>query len=150
MTINKRKKNTRMRGSMTHGWGSKKKHRGAGNRGGRGMAGSGKRADSKKPSLWNKKYFGKRGFSSKNLKVINPVSIRFLDENIHKLDSQNLVNAADGFFAIDLKKLGFNKLLSNGKVTNKYRITVQFASKKAIEKIKNGGGEVLLAEKQGL
>ena len=39
-----RKKNTRQRGSHTHGWGAKKKHRGAGNRGGRGNAGSGPRA----------------------------------------------------------------------------------------------------------
>ena len=52
MTYNKRKKNTRMRGGTTHGYGSMKKNRGAGNRGGRGNAGSGKRADSKKPKIY--------------------------------------------------------------------------------------------------
>ena len=57
MTVNKRKKNSRQRGSHTHGWGAMKKHRGAGNRGGRGAAGSGKRADSKKPSIWTGPYF---------------------------------------------------------------------------------------------
>ena len=51
MTVNRRKKVVKQRGSHTHGWGSKKKHRGAGNRGGRGMAGSGKRADQRKPSI---------------------------------------------------------------------------------------------------
>ena len=52
-----RKKNTRQRGSKTHGCGSMKKRRGAGHRGGRGAAGSGKRGDCKKPSIWkNKKY----------------------------------------------------------------------------------------------
>ena len=35
MTVNKRKKVIRYRGSMTHGSGSKKKRRGAGNRGGK-------------------------------------------------------------------------------------------------------------------
>ena len=44
-----------------------KKRRGAGNRGGRGMAGSGKRADQKKPTilkLYGSSYFGKRGEKS--------------------------------------------------------------------------------------
>ena len=45
MTHNKRKKNSRQRGEWTHGWGAKKKHRGAGHRGGRGNAGSGKRGE---------------------------------------------------------------------------------------------------------
>jgi len=65
MSINKRTKRSRQRGSHTHGWGAKKKHRGAGNRGGRGMAGTGKRADQKKPTIMNlygNEYFGKRGF----------------------------------------------------------------------------------------
>ena len=73
MTVNKRKKNSRQRGSQTHGWGAKKKHRSFGNRGGKGMAGSGKRADSKKPSLWKERYFGKIGFKSKK-----PVSRKIL------------------------------------------------------------------------
>ena len=146
MTVNKRKKVTRYRGSKTHGGGAKKKRRGAGNRGGRGMGGSGKRADSKKPSLWEAKYFGKRGFVSKNMRNIKAVNIKFLEANILKLNSQNLVNKDDEFFSVDLKKLGFNKLLSSGKVTNKYKIKVPYASKKAIEKIKNKGGIILLKQ----
>ena len=70
----KRKKVNKYRGSQTHGGGAKKKRRGAGNRGGRGMAGSGKRADQKKPSIlkeYGNRYFGKRGFRSKNKKKIN-------------------------------------------------------------------------------
>ena len=51
MTATKRKKNTRMRAHTTHGWGSMKKRRGAGNRGGRGMAGTGKRAAQKKQTI---------------------------------------------------------------------------------------------------
>ncbi len=48
MAINKQKKNVRQRGTKTHGYGSMKKHRGAGHRGGRGNAGSGKRGDKKR------------------------------------------------------------------------------------------------------
>ena len=128
---------------MTHGGGSKKKRRGAGNRGGRGMAGSGKRADSKKPSIWNQKYFGKFGFVSKNARKITAIDIDYLEENINKLP-QDAVSKENEFFSVDLEKLGFNKLLSNGNVKNKYKIKVPYASKKAIEKIKNNGGEVIL------
>jgi len=128
---------------MTHGGGSKKKRRGAGNRGGKGMAGSGKRADSKKPSLWKEKYFGKYGFVNKNARKINAVNISYLEENVNKLP-QDIVSKENEFFSVDLKKLGFNKLLSGGRVTNKYRVKVSYASKKAIEKIKNNGGEVIL------
>ena len=146
MTVNKRKKTSRFRGSMTHGWGAKKKHRGSGNRGGKGMAGSGKRSDSKKPSIWNQKYFGKFGFVKKNARVVNAVNITFLEDNLLKLP-KDLVNKENGFYSIDLEKLGFNKLLSRGKVTNKYKINVPFASKKAVEKVEAGGGEIILKQK---
>src|SRR3989344_7248475 len=65
MPANRRKKDSRLRGSHTHGWGSKKKHRGSGHRGGKGNAGSGKGGDAKKPSYWGiKNYYGKHGFHS--------------------------------------------------------------------------------------
>ena len=146
MTVNKRKKFSRYRASMTHGKGSKKKRRGSGNIGGVGKAGSGKRADSKKPSNWKeKRYFGKYGFISKSKKNIVPVNIGYIDANLNKLPVDT-IKKENNFYSIDLSRLGFNKLLSNGKVLNKYKITIQYASKKAIEKIKNSGGEVILSE----
>ena len=147
MTVNKRNKSGRYRGSMTHGSGSKKKRRGARNRGGKGMAGSGKRSDNKKPSVWQEKYFGKKGFVSKNVSKIKAVNINYLEANILKLPSE-LVNKENDFYSIDLEKLGFNKLLSSGKVTNKYKVKIPYASKKAVEKIKANGGEVILEQKK--
>lgn len=84
--IIKRKKSERYRGSQTHGGGAKKKRRGAGNRGGRGMAGSGKRADQKKPTIlknYGNSYFGKRGFSSKSKKVIKPITIQTIETKLY-------------------------------------------------------------------
>jgi large subunit ribosomal protein L15 len=149
MVIHKRKKNIRQRGSKTHGWGAMKKHRGAGNRGGRGMAGSGKRGDSKKPSIWkNKKYFGMHGFKKKNIKrIIKAVNIIDLEDKFDKWVNNKLIHKDNDFYNLDLTKLGFNKLLGRGKVTKKYKITTEFASKKAIDKIKNLGGEVILKYK---
>lgn len=144
MTINKRKKNTRQRGSKTHGWGAKKKHRGQGHRGGRGMAGTGKRADSKKPSIWKERYFGKFGFVSKTPKPeINAVNISDIEQHLNKFISNNLVNKEDDFYFVDLEKLGFNKLLGDGKVSIKFKIKSPYASKTAIEKVKQAGGEVI-------
>src|SRR3990167_9706986 len=92
MPANRRKKDTGQRGSHTHGWGSKKKHRGSGNRGGKGMAGTGKRADTKKPSIWKSDYFGKHGFVSKTPKLkINPVNINFIEQHIDRLISNGLI-----------------------------------------------------------
>ena len=144
MTINKRKKNTRQRGHSTHGWGSKKKHRGKGHQGGAGMAGTGKRADSKKPSIWKDvNYFGKHGFVSKTPKVkINAVNARYIEQHINRYISANLIKEENGFYSVELAKLGFNKLLGDGKVSIKFRIITPYASKSALEKIKEAGGEV--------
>lgn len=144
MTVNKRKKNTRQRGHKTHGWGAKKKHRGQGNRGGRGMAGTGKRADSKKPSIWKTDYFGKHGFISKTPKTrINAVNLGFIEQHIGRFLSNDAVKKENDFYLIDLEKIGFNKLLGDGRISRKFRIKTPYASKAAVEKVKEAGGEVI-------
>jgi len=143
MTVNTRRKNSRQRGSWTHGWGAKKKHRGAGSRGGKGNAGSGKRADTKKPSIWkNKKYFGKFGFKKKNQINITSLNIRFLEEKIDNLIKNNLAKKEGEFYVIDLKDLGCQKLLAYGKATKKFKITTKFSSANAVKKIQSVGGDV--------
>lgn len=143
MAVNKRSKNSRQRGSHTHGWGSKKKHRGAGHRGGRGNAGTGKRADQNKPSIWkNKKYFGRYGFTSVNRKNVKAINMVMLESMLPKWISLKLIKGDNDTLTIDLKKFGFTKLLSNGKVTKKLTITVDAASAKAVEKVQAAGGSV--------
>ncbi len=149
MVVYKRKKNTRQRGSHTHGWGSKKKHRGSGHRGGRGMAGTGKRADTKKPSIWGERYFGKVGFKKKGVKKeIKTINIVYFEENLDSLLSKKLIEKENGKYIIDLKKLGFNKLLGKGKLTKKFIITADYASKHVVEGIKNAGGEVIISKEE--
>jgi len=128
MVDRKRKKNSRLRGSHTHGWGAKKKHRGAGSRGGRGNAGSGKRGDAKKPRYWNDmSYYKSKGFVSLRSKL-KSINIK----NLNKFKETS----------IDLTKAGFDKLLSNGVVDKKYNIIVSYASESAIKKIEDAGGSV--------
>ncbi len=133
MVVRHRKKNTRQRGRTTYGFGSMKKHRGAGNRGGRGMAGSGKRADQRKTWILKKygnKYFGKRGFTI-------PPSVQkrhtAITINIDNLPPQDTINLAE---------YGYTKLLAKGTPQRKYRIIVAACSKKAKEKIEKSGGTV--------
>lgn len=141
MVVNKRKKFSRQRASHTHGWGSKKKHRGAGNRGGRGMAGTGKRADQMKTLIWkDKHYFGKYGFKKKGVRVeIKAVNVGYIEENLDKFLKEGEI--------IDLAKFGYNKLLGNGNVRSKLNIKVKSASSKAVERVKEAGGEVVLENK---
>ena len=138
----KDKKNVRQRGNTTHGWGSMKKHRGAGNRGGRGMAGTGKRGDANKPKIWkNKKYFGAYGFTSRKTKL-NTVNTTYLESRAETFIMKGQAKAEEGFCVINLGSLGYDKLLSKGRVTKKYKVTIDYATPKAIEKIKKAGGKV--------
>lgn len=145
MTVNKRKKVSRMRGSHTHGWGAKCKHRGAGHRGGRGNAGSGKRSDCKKPSNWGDvDYFGKHGFVSKGQREETvPVNLMYFEERLEKLVKEKLIKREGEHYIIDVSKLGFNKVLGYGKIKNKYKITSPYFSKEAKDKIKEAGGEAI-------
>lgn len=132
MVTHKRKKCKRMRGSQTHGWGAKKKHRGSGNKGGVGMASTGKRSDAKKPSIWkNPNYFGMRGFTPQVAReIINAVNI------------SELPKYASGKSDINLADFGFNKLLATGYPDKAYNITVDYASANAIAKIEEAKGKV--------
>jgi len=144
MTVTKRKKVSRRRGYTTHGFGSMKKNRGAGNRGGRGRSGSGKRGDQNKPRYWKaNRLSGKFGFVSRSRspeqKTIN---IKTLDDRAENLVKKGLMKEQAGSFTVNLADLGYNKLLSTGKATKKFMITVEMATEKAIAKIKEAGGDV--------
>jgi len=134
--MNKRKKNSRQRGGTTHGWGSMKKHRGKGNKGGSGMAGTGKRGDAKKPSIWGEKYFGKYGFKSDKKKN----SINLLE--VAKLDMKK---EGESYF-INLHVLGYQKLLGKGNINKPVKIIVNQASRIAMKKVQDNGGEVVNKE----
>ncbi len=144
MTHNKRKKFSRQRGNHTHGGGSKKKRRGSGHRGGKGNAGSGKKADQKKPSYWAIKDFqGKHGFHSHSRALSQkPINLDDLQLRLNTLVIQGKAKKQGDGYEINLAELGYNKLLSSGKVAHRLKITVDHASEQAIAKVQEKGGEV--------
>ncbi len=149
MVVNKRSKNSRHRGSKTHGWGEKKKHRGSGHRGGVGNAGSGKKADCKKPRFWKDPYYmGKFGFVRQNTVYISDINIRTLESRLQTLLSQQFVQENDGAYVVDLHKMGYGKLLSKGNVTRKWQITCKQVSATAKKKVEDAGGTVRTLQKE--
>jgi len=121
---------------MTHGRG-KKGGRGAGLRGGRGNAGL-----LKHKYMHMMKYmpdhFGRHGFK-------RPQSILKKDIAINVGD---LEEKFPGKKNIDLTKEGFDKLLGGGEVKGSIKITVRSASQKAMDKVKEKGGEIVLTQKK--
>jgi large subunit ribosomal protein L15 len=150
MVVNKKPKAKNYRGSKTHGCGSMKKRRGAGNRGGRGMAGSGKKGDAKVSKTWGTEYFGKKGFkdNKNNTTTDGPISIYRLEMNLDKFEKQGLCKKEKDVYNIDLLNTKFNKLVATGKINCKINVKIGSATKTAIEKIKTAGGEVILPAKK--
>ena len=148
MTVNCRSKFSRMRGSHTHGWGSKKKHRGSGNRGGKGWCGAGKKGDAIKTLFWkDTHYFGKHGFKKKGaVVVVKPVNLVSIEKNLDSLVSKGIAKLEQGVYSIDVKQLSFNKVLGCGKLAHKYKITAQSFSREAEEKISASGGQAIKSE----
>lgn len=136
----KRKKIVKLRGSKTHGYGSKKKHRGGGSKGGRGRAGSFKH----KKVLMRKLGLieNKRGFVSLKKKGIKP--------EVRAINLKDIVKIAKDKKEIDLKELGFDKVLGKGNLEKPITIKARFFSNKAKEKIEAAGGKAIEIEKESL
>lgn len=130
-----RTKTKKFRGSMTHGKG-KKGGRGAGLRGGKGNAGL-----CKHRFMYMTKYmpghFGVHGFKRPQ-SVIKKDRIINVGEIEDKFPDKKTIN---------LTEEGYDKLLGAGKIKSKLKITVNSASEKAINKIKEQGGVLVLPSK---
>ncbi len=139
----KRKKMSRQhgRGMGTHGTGARKKKRHSGMAGGKGMSGSGKRADHKKTritKLYGHGYFGKQGITSKKTKrdTRKRINLKEIESNLNKYAKKK-----GDSFEVDLSSY---KILGDGEVKNKLIIKAKEASKSAIQKVKKEGGNIIL------
>lgn len=139
----KAKKNVRQRGSKTHGCGSMKKRRGAGNRGGRGRSGSGKRGDQKKPCYWKDKQA--KGFTSKSRNHDAQINIKDIENKLGCWLKQGRISKKGEIYEIDMKTLGYTKVLAAGKAASKMHIFVDSCSERAVVKIRAAGGKIVLS-----
>lgn len=126
------------RGSRTHGKGSQKKGRGAGNRGGRGKAGRWKHE--KYPIERKGKYGFKR--PQRYDQEATTVNVGFLDETADDLVREGFAEKDGDRYVVDLGDMGIDKLLGSGRVNQELEIQVENASASAVEKVESAGGEV--------
>ena len=162
MKTKKRKKVSRMHGQNmgTHGTGARKNKRKTGNRGGKGMSGSGKRADHKKTlitKLYGNKYFGKQGVTSRGTKRdkrerinLEQIGLDLEKYGHHRrtpkdFDKKSLQGAKKTTYCWEIS-LPKHKVLGKGDVKEKLIISCLEASKSAIEKVKKAGGEIIVKE----
>ncbi len=147
MKTHKRKKSSRMHGRKmgTHGTGARKNKRDSGNKGGKGMSGSGKRADHKKTlitKLYGHGYFGKKGITSIGTKRDKRQRIN-LSTIINNLNSLGKKTSKGWEISLPKAKI----LNSDIELKEKLIINSLDASKTAIEKVKKAGGDIILLKK---
>jgi large subunit ribosomal protein L15 len=144
MTVRKVKKVNKYRAQTTHGGGSRKKRRGAGSRGGRGMAGTGKKSGHKVAGM--PLQLGSKGFFAHNVKVKSVNLMIFTDKKLEKFLTKEKIKKEGDYYIINLKQIGYDKLLGSGRLNKKLKITVNSITPKAEEKILAAGGEVVKKE----
>ena len=111
------------------------------------MAGTGKSADTKKPSIWkDTKYFGKFGFTSVTVDPPREVTLSALKDLLPELLEAGIASKEKDTYVLDLSKVGYDKVLAKGKFDIKLRLKARYASRGAVEKIKAAGGEIKLTE----
>ncbi|RLF23672.1 MAG: 50S ribosomal protein L15 [Thermoprotei archaeon] len=144
MVVRRKKKSRYMRGTRTCGWGRTGQHRKSGLRGGVGHAGMHKH-------MWTwvikycPDYFGKHGFTRppELIPKVNSINVGTLCAEAESLLRRGLAEMKEGKILIDVRKLGYNKVLGGGRVDKPLIVVAPSFSKSAIEKIKASGGEAI-------
>ncbi len=143
----KLRKIRKKRGSRTVGYGTIGQHRAGGQRGGHGKAGRHKH-------LWSyvlrhePDYFEKKGFHPPRQSAPRTINVGELDEDVSSLLADGQASEEAGGIHIDLKALGYDKLLGSGQVTHPFIVSVDSYSKSAAHKIKQAQGTILQAEEE--
>ena len=143
-------KKRRQRGSRTHGGGTHKNRRGAGNRGGRGAAGRDKH------EFHGHEPLGKHGFTRPPAvrRDVREVDLRTLDERAPALVAEGLAEEADDGVRLDARDVvegGHEadavKVLGNGQARRALHVTADAFSETARERLEAAGGEATLTER---
>jgi large subunit ribosomal protein L15 len=143
-------KKRRQRGSRTHGGGTHKNRRGAGNRGGRGRAGRDKH------EFHNYEPLGKSGFKrpQKTRRDVETVNLREIDEDIAVLAADGVADESGDGYTVDVRDLvegghdvDLVKVLGAGQVHNELEVVADAFSESATSALETAGGEAVLTER---
>ena len=143
-------KKRRQRGTRTHGGGSHKNRRGAGNRGGRGRAGR------KKHEFHNYESVGKDGFKrpEKTKVDVREVTVQKLDEDVALLVENGVAEETDGGYRVDARDVAEDgwdadvvKVLGGGQMYEQLEVTADAFTAGAVELIESEGGDAVVSDR---
>jgi large subunit ribosomal protein L15 len=137
-----RKRNVRrLRGSRTHGWGTSGQHRDSGMLGGHGNAGllRHKKSAVIRYGIQLKKKALLPRLEDKRRSV---TSVGQLEDLLMHRDSGHAVTEHEGKKLLDLRALGFTKLLGSGEIHVPILVKIDSFSKSAAAKIEGAGGRI--------
>ena len=93
------------------------------------------------------KYVGKKGFISVAQKRRAPLTMNLwqLSETVERLVLEKKAQFENQRVVVDLRQLGFKKLLGMGSISRPVQVKVDQCSESALKKIKEAGGEAVLS-----
>lgn len=149
MSFKRRSKGTRYAGSKTHGRGRKNRTRGAGNRGGVGMSGSGKRGDAKKTLVihwFGNDYFGKqqRGHGLREKKKLPSMSLNSVVQQLSRLVKEGKAKEQKGSYDVNLEEY---KIVGKEMPSVKVNIHARAASVGAMQAVSKHGGSIVVKQR---
>jgi len=143
MTVRIRPRHRKFRGRRTY-HGSHKKWRGGGSRGGRGAAGMHKHKWTYTVK-YDKEHFGKIANKSHKEKI-SVVGLAYLDSRAETFLKEKIAEKEGDAIKINVIKLGYEKVLGNGKVTMPLIVEAKAFSKSAEQKLAKAGGKAVKVE----
>ncbi|MEM4230761.1 MAG: uL15m family ribosomal protein [Candidatus Pacearchaeota archaeon] len=143
MKLKKRNKRSRIRGRKFCGYAAKK-HKGSGNRGGKGMAGSGYQKKSYVIRyLWP--YFGKAGERKEKVKNYKEINVEDIEKKLEGFKKEGVVKEGKEGLEISLDNY---KVLGDGEITKKIIVKAKAFTNSAKEKIEKVGGKAVVLTKE--
>ncbi|UCG89776.1 MAG: uL15 family ribosomal protein [Candidatus Heimdallarchaeota archaeon] len=140
MTVRKKKKVRKQRGSRTYGYGRVSGgHRKSGSRGGKGNAGI---KDHHRIGRISDMIRNKKGFNAPNIPSSSlSINIGDIDEQLDLLLTKNIAIKEGSIFKINIANLGYSKVMGKGFVKHPFHIYAEKITSKALEKIEAAGGK---------
>lgn len=140
------KRRSKKKKSGSHGYGSSKKNRGAGSRGGRGKAGIGKKAHHEKMTGEGVHKLGEEGFTPHGSTEQNGINLRDIDQRIEEFVEEGSAEETEDGYIFHAAEAGYQKVLGSGKLFKDIEIHAEEFSDSAKRKIEEAGQEAVEEE----
>jgi large subunit ribosomal protein L15 len=140
MTVRKKKKVRKQRGSRTYGYGRiSGGHRKGGSRGGKGNAGiKGHHRIGRISDVIKRQ----KGFNVPNThSTDSSINVGSIDTQLDLLLAKKIAKKQGSVFEIDVTELGYSKVMGKGLVSHPFHLYAEKFTPKAQEKIKAAGGK---------